>query len=215
MFDMIESGAVIWLAFPDKYYTCIKISDHWNFKLFSWKPSNTDFQNTYILFFTYVKKIKYNFSTLLTAILHAFSACLTILLCIVFYLDERRNHTSHPPGRGWAEVGRVRQGGNGQMSKDVHSPTLLLCEEVIVVLGAGWHNLKMVLMFETFLSFCPARFFVENWHTKNQGHKKKGLIFFSFLFFFDLSSKREYPYGNEGIDFSWFPSQSAKESSMS
>ena len=31
-------------------------------------------------------------------------------------------------------------------------------------------------MFETFLSFCPMRFFVKNWHTKNQGHKKGGGI---------------------------------------
>ena len=27
--------------------------------------------------------------------------------------------------------------------------------------------------FESFQSSCPMRFFVENWHTKSQGHKKK------------------------------------------
>ena len=52
-----------------------------------------------------------------------------------------------------------------------------LCKEVIVVRGAGWHNLKTGLMFETFHSFCPMRFFVENWHTKNQGHKKERSLF--------------------------------------
>ena len=55
--------------------------------------------------------------------------------------------------------------------------TIHSVKKVIVVLGAGWHNLKMVLILETFLSFCPMRFFVENWYTKNQGHQKKRSLF--------------------------------------
>ena len=51
-------------------------------------------------------------------------------------------------------------------------PALLLRKEVIVVLGAGWHNLKMVLMFETFLSFCPIAFFVEIGTLKVMGIRK-------------------------------------------